>query len=309
MDGVRQHIAVDEAAPIEMFGFNSGQPGPVLAVLGGVHGDEPEGVFAARKLARSMLDVRRGQLIVVPIAHPAAFDADTRESPDGGNLARVFPGRADGTAVERTAAALTRSVLSQADMLVDLHTAGRHYDMPFMTGYIDTADEAGARSRRMADIFGADIVWRHRTCAPGRSLSVMADAGKPAIYTEAAGGGTLDPGMVDRYVAGIRRVMAAFDMIAGDPGSASAARHVEGDGNLDKAVLVAPSDGFFSADVVAGQSVAAEQALGRLLTLDGEATPVLAPHDGVVMFVRRTARVATGTPLVALAAEDRETAA
>lgn len=298
----RRQVAVDGAAPIDVFDFVGPAPGPVLAVLGGVHGDEAEGVFAAHALAQPPISLMRGRLIVVPVAHPAAFEADTREAPTGGNLARMFPGDPNGTAVERTAAALTDAVLSEADMLVDLHTAGRHYDMPLMAGYIDLGDEAATQSRWMAERFGADFIWRHPSVGPGRTLSIMAAAGKPAIYSEAPGGGGLNAQTLTRYIAGVRRVMAGLDMNADESlGDVPAAQQVEGDGDLDNATVPAPRDGFFSAFVSAGASVGAGQALGRVMTLDGNADVIVAPRDGVMMYLRRTARVAAGTPLIALA--------
>src|SRR5690554_6816592 len=85
------------------------RPGPVLAVLGGVHGDELEGVLAARYVARS-LDLRslRGTVRIAAPAHPAAWAATSRVSPvDGLNLARVFPGSPEGSPTAQVAHLLT----------------------------------------------------------------------------------------------------------------------------------------------------------------------------------------------------------
>src|SRR4051794_8848897 len=91
--------------------------GPCVVVLGGVHGDETQGVRAAMKVAdaafRSDL---AGRLLVVPVAHEAAFQAASRVNPaDGGNLARAFPGSPAGTPTERLAHLLEQEVLCGAD--------------------------------------------------------------------------------------------------------------------------------------------------------------------------------------------------
>lgn len=294
---------VPGAAPIEIYRQTASVPGPALVVFGGVHGDEPEGVFAATAIARRDYALACGSLTIVPIAHPAAFAADLREAPEGGNLARVFPGNAHGTAVERTAATLT-DILDTADLLIDLHTAGRHYDMPLLAGYVDIGGEAGTLSRQMAEWFAGDFLWRHPPGGKGRSLSVMATAGKPAIYTEAPGGGTLDAQTYTRFVDGVERVMAGLGLIDDAPAPTVAPRPVAGSGNMDTAVIVAPTDGFFVRQVEAGDHVEAGQTIGEVRTLGGDDRPVTAPQAGHVMYLRRTARVAAGTPLAAFAAVD-----
>jgi len=299
----RETREVPGAAPIEIFRRTGPLSGPTLAVFGGVHGDEPEGVFAANAIATRDYDLKCGTLVVVPIAHPAAFEADTREAPGGGNLARVFPGNADGTAVERTAAVLT-GILENADVLIDLHTAGRHYDMPLLAGYVDIGGEAGAYARSMAETFAADFVWRHPPGGRGRTLSVMAVAGKPAIYTEAPGGGTLDQHALTRFVGGVERVMAAMGLIYDPPPPTATPLRVAGSGNMDTDVVVAPVDGFFVRRVAEGDRVEAGQSVGEVRTLAGDTHAVAAPQPGHVMYLRRTAKVLAGTALAAFAAVD-----
>src|SRR3954447_23844327 len=76
-----------------------GGDGPVALVVGGVHGDEPEGQVAALRLARETdpADLP-GQLIIVPGPSPDASRAYTRLWPTGANFNRSFPGSPDGPA-------------------------------------------------------------------------------------------------------------------------------------------------------------------------------------------------------------------
>jgi predicted deacylase len=68
-------------------------PGPTVTVIGGVHGDEPEGQVAALNLARSLQPEQvTGRVIVVPCASPEASRAYTRTWPSGINFNRSFPG-------------------------------------------------------------------------------------------------------------------------------------------------------------------------------------------------------------------------
>jgi predicted deacylase len=73
-----------------------------LAVVGGIHGDEPSGARAVRRLRESDLEFERGVKFVV--ANTAALAADERYLDS--DLNRVFPGDPDGDREERLAAAL-----------------------------------------------------------------------------------------------------------------------------------------------------------------------------------------------------------
>jgi predicted deacylase len=294
-------LPVAGAAPIETYTLTAATPGPLLAVFGGVHGDEPEGVFATRTIAGMDLDLICGEVVVVPVAHPAAFAADTRTGPDGDNLARVFPGKADGTPTERVAAALTEHILSKADALVDLHTAGRHYDMALLAGFGSSPGPARDMSRKMAEAFGADVVWLHPGTSTGRTLSVMQARGKPAIYTEAPGGARLERKALDRYVEGVQRVMAALGMLAPLPPLTRPSMIVNGAGNTDEAGVSAPVAGHFCAAVSVGDVVRAGDPLGHILRLDAPPLAIEAPQDGAVMYLRRTARIAAGEAIAILA--------
>lgn len=300
-------LPVAGAEPISAFLWHSGRPGPLLAILGGVHGDEPEGVLTADALTRIGDPVECGALIVVPVAHPAAFAADSRCCPAGGNLARAFPGDAQGAPVARVAEVLTREVLARADALIDLHTAGRECDMPLLAGYCETgAGAADAPARQMAMGFGAEFIWRHDQTAPGRTLSVMRARGKPAIYVEAAGGGALHDATLRRYRDGVSGAMAALGMREAQPPHERAPIAVAGPGNLDSDVLQSPCAGFFTADVATGDAVLAGQVIGRVMAPGRDAVEVRALRAGHVMFLRRRAAVAVGTPLFLTAEQDTE---
>ncbi|MGH2603516.1 MAG: succinylglutamate desuccinylase/aspartoacylase family protein, partial [Dehalococcoidia bacterium] len=130
--------------------------GPTIVVLGGVHGDEYEGMAAVRAVFRDLnLSELRGTFAGVPLCNPPAFGAGTRESPvDGLNLARIFPGHPDGAVSERIAHVLTESVVSKADFLIDLHSSGSRMSMPLLAGYAKGDGDAARQSREAALRFG-----------------------------------------------------------------------------------------------------------------------------------------------------------
>jgi predicted deacylase len=77
---------------------------PEVGVVGGIHGDEPSGVRAVRRLRDADLDLQRGVAFVV--ANPGAVAAGRRFLDS--DLNRVFPGDPGGDREQRLAARLSR---------------------------------------------------------------------------------------------------------------------------------------------------------------------------------------------------------
>jgi predicted deacylase len=104
---------------------DSGKPGPVVLVTGGVHGDEPAGAAAADEIRH--WTVNRGRLIVIPRINMTALAAHQRRIPDVEasleDLNRDFP-HVGTKELPRgvLAAGIWRFVGEQKlDWLVDLH--------------------------------------------------------------------------------------------------------------------------------------------------------------------------------------------
>lgn len=280
------------------------RPGPRIGLLAGVHGDEEEGVLTLRRLILE-LERRplRGEITLIPIANPAAYVARNRENPvDGKNLARVFPGRLDGTSTERLAHQLTEQAIRGADLLIDLHSGGLLYDMPFFAGYRADGSSASRKSALAAEAFGAPMVWAHRTQSPGRSLSAAQALGVPAIYVEGPGGGEIRKLDADGYLEGVLNVLAIFECIEVRPKPATAVQHLGDLGGDIDAAISAQADGLMVRHVSAGQRVKRGEVLAEIFSFDGHcASRVLASEDGLVMLIRRGARVKAGDTVAMVA--------
>ncbi len=282
--------------------------GPTLSVVGGVHGDEFEGVAACLALADELAEAPfRGRLRLVPVAHEAAHVASLRSSPiDGRNLARTFPGDPAGEPTERLAAALREHVIDGSDVFIDLHSAGTAYAMPLLVGWGDDGCAACTRSAAAAEAFAAPVLWRHAgPLPPGRTLSAAHDAGIASIYAEASGGGTVTRSEAAMYAAGVRRVMASLGMLELDPADAppdEPPQRLVGEGDLDVPATVAPFDGLCETLVGPLDPVTAGQVVAIVTDpLTGERAEVPSLGDGLVVLARRGARVARDDNLVVLA--------
>lgn len=284
--------------------------GPHVVVLGGVHGDEYEGVAAAAAVWRD-LDVTalRGRLSIVSVANPPAFGAGTRTSPvDGGNLARTFPGSPNGSVTERIAHRLSEALISRADLLIDLHSAGQHYAMPLLCGSYSAADDLGRRCRAAALAFGAPVYWAHPDLSPGRSLSVALDAGVACLYAECGGGGRVRPADLHAYRLGVRRVLAHVGALPPMDAPPEPGLRLRSTGDVDTALVVNHAGVLVERTSVLTR-VEQDEVLGEVFDERGEILETLrSPRRGIVVMARRTARVRAGDGayLVALPDDSEE---
>jgi len=281
------------------------QPGMIMLVLGAVHGDEHEGPQAIREVFDDLEPQQlSGKFIGVPTANPPAHCVSKRTSPiDNLNLARTFPGRSDGTVTERIAYQIAKMIM-MSDFLIDLHSSGTGLDSPTLCGFSPVQGEAGRIAREAANIFGAPIVWEHPPdVPPGRTLSVAAEKGVAALYTETSGGGWLSKEGVLCYRNGVLNVMKYLGMIPGPkPEPSKVKHHIFGGGDLDKDSVAAPVSGFLLSSVEVLDQVREGEIIGRIINPLGETLQeVRAPSNGYIVFKKANPIVYPGESIYLLA--------
>jgi predicted deacylase len=278
--------------------------GRVLLALGGVHGDEYEGPQAIREVFDNLDTAEMmGKFIGIPVANPPAHCASRRESPiDRLDLARLFPGRNDGTISERIAYHIGR-MISMSNFLIDLHSAGLKYDAPTLCGYVAVEGEAGRVSKEAANIFGAPVVWEHPSVSPGRTLSVAIEKGIPCLYTETRGGAWLSNDSVLYYKNGLLNVMKYLGMIPGPYVCTSKVKYfMFGGGDVDKDSIKSSASGFLISFVDILNEVKEGEVLGKILNPLGETVQeVISPSNGYVIFKRSNPIVCSGEWIYLLA--------
>lgn len=276
-------------------------PGPTLAVLGGVHGNEYGGVLSARRLGKLLRTLAfRGTVKIAAPAHPAAWRYDQRVCPeDGLNLARVFPGDPGGRPTERVAAHLTAELIVGADLVIDLHTAGAYADMPLLAGFHADGTSLAERAAGAARAFAARVTWEHPELPPGRSLSAAEELDAPAIYVESAGCGRTRVEQMRGYLDGLHRVLEHLGMVEHAPASEAEPFVVRSPGDTDGGVharagrVGAPADGLFVMAAAVADRVDEGDLLGELWDEHGDVVArITSPHEGVVMMLRTHTRVA-----------------
>jgi predicted deacylase len=301
---------VDPGVRIPVTIVHGTKPGPVVALVAGTHGYEYAPILALQRV-RARLDpaALAGSAILVHFANPATFyGRRIYYSPDGKNLNRVYPGRADGTLSERIAFAITSQVIAPATHLVDLHCGDgneslRPYAYWQVTGDA-TLDEAG---KQMVLAFGLDhvVIDRERPADPEHTMYTSNTAerrGKPAITVESGGMGSTDEASVARLEAGVLSVLSRLGMLE------APSVQVEHPIWIDRSqVVTSPATGVWRPVVDQKDNVASGALLGRILDPFGNVThEVRAPFAGEVLYVLGTPPISEGEPLAFVGHETTE---
>lgn len=282
---------VDEGTFIPITLLHGARPGPVLALVAGVHGSEYSPILALQSLLPKLDPMRlSGKLILVHVANVPSFLGRTVYTGpvDGKNLNRSFPGKPDGTLSERIAHTLTTRVIQPADYVVDLHSGDANEDLMPWTGYYAQHGDPAVirRSRELAIAFGFDhiVMFPHGPLTPSEAVYTGATAttlGKPSLDVECGGLGRIDPEAVGKIVDGLLSLLRHLGMIEGKSAPAESPRFIERRANLKSEV-----DGIFYLQVRAGQHVAAGALLGYITDFWARKTwEARAPHAGVVLSV------------------------
>ena len=90
--------------------------GPLLGISGAIHGNEPTGSYVMQDATYYADGNFRGRLWLMPVTNALAFQANKRTTPvDGGNLNRVFPGKANGMYTDLLAAKVKSEFLDHVE--------------------------------------------------------------------------------------------------------------------------------------------------------------------------------------------------
>ncbi len=285
-----------------LIAINGASSGPTVVITAGVHGDEYEGPAALRALAET-IDPRKlaGRLLLVPVANPSAFAAGTRTSPvDGENLARIFPGDPNGTLSHRLAAALMRTIIAKADVLIDSHSGGVRLAFLPVAGFYEGGEidpETAARSLEIARQMGIAFLWRLPPVKGVLSYEA-ARRGIAVCGAEIGGRGNCLPADATNYLGGYLSVLAHHGMIDAAHKRPLTAACLDGDWERT------PTGGFIETVVQLGERVHEGQTIARLHNAFGTMIHEFrAGFDGVVMAVRHLNSVQPGDLAVCVVKE------
>lgn len=291
-------VDIGESWPIPITVVHGARPGPVVTILGALHGNELVGPLALTYLCGPNIlgedkaidpAAMAGTLRIVPVVNLPGYRRQSRYMADGRDLNRSFPGKPDSNTTSRVAHRLWNKVISGSDHVIDLHTAavGRT-NMPQIR-----ANLAHRASNRIARAFGIEAILDNE--GPKGSLRRMAnDSGIGAITYEGGGPNEADPESVQVAIYGVLNVLRSLKVLPGYPSRprfrilASGSVWIRSDqgGLLD---VLTPAGSF----VEKGETVATVTDPER----PGDGYDVLAPTRGLLISTATHPFVNAGTPI------------
>ena len=294
-------IEVSRRADGSVIGFpvvvlQGSEEGPVLLLDGCTHGDEVETTMAVHRVIERVDPKKlRGTLLAIPVVNVLAVDAMQRITPthviDNPDINRVFPGAADGSMTQRMAHVYTEQVISRAQFMITLHSAGlmhMGYGKEGMVIYDYEGGPVDEKSREMAKAFGCGLLSKN--AHPGlvtSSSSVARQRGIPAICPEIGGTDRLPDSLdhsISLHVEGVLNVMRHLGMLNEPPKSRGSWVEFEGHPHVRTS-----RDGFVEAypGIKLGSMVKKGQKVVAIRDFFGrEVETVTAPWDGVVTLLR-----------------------
>ena len=139
------------------------EKGPVFTIIAGIHGFEYPPITAVQELIKEIDPKKlKGTLIVVPIANVGSFYKRTPfvNPSDHKNLNNAFPGSETGTITEQIANYITKQIIPQSDIFLDIHGGDANEDLlPFVCYYNNTSEEKKTLlSSKLSEISGINHI-------------------------------------------------------------------------------------------------------------------------------------------------------
>lgn len=278
------------AIEIPVYVFRSINPGPVLLLLAGMHGDEVNGIEIVRRLIVRN-DVRKplcGSIVAIPVLNIISFLYGSRDLPDGRDLNRCFPGSRTGSFGSRIAYDLMKEIISQIDFGIDFHTGGAKIsNMPQLRCVCSHKQNLDIANR-----FQPPFILN----APFRENTLRKEAarkGKSILVFEGGESLRFDPVSIHEGINGCLRLMQALDMIKTIIPSNTTVQ-------LDGAIWVrARASGLFHTARSNGTYVEKGEQIGIICDPYGEQEEkIISTHSGYIIGINNQPVVNEGDALM-----------
>tara|TARA_B110000091_G_scaffold213509_1_gene263144 strand:+ start:1939 stop:2889 length:951 start_codon:yes stop_codon:yes gene_type:complete len=274
----------------------SRNPGPVVLLLAGIHGDETNGVGIIREIISLGINKpKTGTIICIPVFNIFGYLIQTREFPDGRDLNRMFPGTLNGSLASQFAYQFTKEIAPFIDYVIDFHTGGGERDNIAQIR-CNKADEKGLE---LAKIFNPPMIIFSDNIK--KSLrDTLHKMGKTILLFEGGKSKELNPTIINEGVNGTKNILIHLGLIDGEisvreyPVFISKAKW-----------LRASYSGMFKVIAKNGTFVKKKELLGVIQDPFGEFKKnIYAPFDCHLFCINKTPIVNKGDALFHLSLED-----
>ena len=284
--------------PVRVTVIHGSKPGPVLTLLGAVHGDELIGPMALTHLLGSQFcgadrpidpENLAGTIRVVPVVNLPGYRMRSRYFPDGRDLNRESPGSSKGNTTSRVAKRIFENIIKGSDYVIDVHTAARgRTNLPQIR-----ADLADPASNLIARAFGIEVILD--SLGPRGSFRRSANEMDIGYVTyEGGGANASDAGAVQVVLYGILNVMRSLSMISGNPSRPQARLLAHG-----SQWIRADEGGLLDMRTPAGRFVEEGEIVATITDPErpGAIANVISPVQGLLICTATNPYVNSGAPV------------
>ncbi len=265
---------------------NGVNPGPTLLLTAGTHGDEVESVLGVVRFTK-LLDPKKmsGTVITVPVLNSYAFEAWSRGNPLERyhfDLARIYPGRSDGSLTEMIAYRYLNEFVPKANFLIDAHGGGNTTYIHFPYAIYQGSSEADIDFAK-----GMGPEWNFigpASSSKGTLSGAALERGVTSMTLELGGSSNRLPKPygenVDLFVRGLQNLLKHLKMTDGKPEYPSSWTLIERkEPRMKNGGLIE-----YTPDCKLGNAVKKGTPLLKILNLYGDVVEIVeAPVDGYVL--------------------------
>ncbi len=294
LDVAKLHTRTTVKVPVII--ERSKNPGPVVLLLAGIHGDEINGVGIVREIIEQKINKPTcGTIICIPVFNVFGYLIQTREFPDGRDLNRMFPGSSNGSLASQFAYQFTKEIAPFVDYVIDFHTGGGERDnIAQIRCNID--DE---KALELAKVFNPPMIVFSNNIT--KSLrDTLNNLGKTILLFEGGKSKELDANVINEGVNGTKNILIHLGLLEGE---------ITVKGNpifVHKAKwLRASHSGMFKAMAKNGTFVKKKEVLGIIQDPFGEfKKKIFAPFNCHIFCINKTPIVNKGDALFHLSIEE-----
>ncbi len=257
--------------------YRGRQPGPVILLQGGIHGDEINGIETLRRVVskNTLKRITKGTVIVIPLLNVFGFINFSREVPDGKDINRSFPGSSKGSLASRIASKLTQKIIPHVTYAIDFHTGGGdRYNYPqvrFSKGNIE--------SENIAKAFGVKYLINKSTISHS-FRRICKNRKIPMVVFEGGEAFRMDNYVIDHASRGIRNVLNYFGMLDYEDSISGKTKYLFKKTIWQRAAYA----GLFQWTKSSGQAVKKGEIIGHLSDPYGnKSLKVIAKRDGHII--------------------------
>ena len=256
--------------------YRSKHPGPVALFMGGLHGDEINGVEIVRRAVRNEIfnKLKSGSVIAIPLLNVYGFINFSRDAVDGKDVNRSFPGSRKGSLASRVAYTLHHEILPLVDFGVDFHTGGSsRYNFPQLRYTV--GDE---KAKTLANQFAAPYLMEKKSLNKTLRQTAL-DMKIPILVYEGGESLRYDGFSIQHGLEGIKRLLFAQGMLEKEVSVNRTPKHFK-----DFTWIRAEKSGLFMWTQASGAKVSKGELIGLINSPDGiKETRVLASKDGYIV--------------------------